>query len=127
VSFSHTDVLIAQGESLETERGRALAEYEHARISEDGDRTMAAADRIVDIDARRAALDRIANHFVAAEQSRPRGNAYGLSDDEMDIARNSHGSGTVEDRVKEYAQNKARYQHMRATGAYRDDQGTVRR
>jgi hypothetical protein len=34
---------------------------------------------------------------------------------------------TNEQREELYARNKQKYQQARATGAYRDDQGTVRR
>jgi hypothetical protein len=127
VAFSHRDVIIAQAEALETERAQAIAHYEHARVSEDGDKTLNWADRITEIDSKRAALNRIADQYVAMEQAQPRQNAYGLSDTEVEIARNSHSGGTAEQRIEEYARNKSRYQHMRATGQYRDDQGTVKR
>jgi hypothetical protein len=127
MAFSHRDVIVAQSENLEADRIKAVARYEHARVSEDNHETMAAADWIVEIDAKRAALDRIANQFVAAQQAQPRQNAYGLSDTEVEIARNSHSGGTAEQRLEQYARNKQRLQHMRATGEYRDDQGTVKR
>ena len=57
----------------------------------------------------------------------PPGNKYRLSQDEMDIAHGSFGNLPKEEREKIYFENKQRYQHARATGAYRDDQGTVRR
>ena len=51
-----------------------------------------------------------------------------LSEDERDIAR-SHPDPNMSNEAKEalYLQNKQRYQHARATGSYRDDQGSVRR
>jgi len=130
VAYEHQQVIQAQAESLAAQRARALNEYEACRLSEDTDGTMAAADAIVDIDARAAALSRIACNLAASQQQRPQGNRYGLSRDEIEVA---HGlaSGdrklTNEQREEAYARNKARYQQARRDGSYRDDQGRVTR
>lgn len=129
MAFEHQAVISAQYEQLSNERAQAVAEYEHGRINEDRYAVMAAADRIVEADARRAALDNIARAFVS-QQQQPRGNQFGLNQDEVVIA---HGIGggdpslTDQERERVYAYNRDKLRHMRATGAYRDDQGSVRR
>jgi hypothetical protein len=54
---------------------------------------------------------------------------YNLSPGELSIAKawTSDPAINDEDRVREYVQNRRRYQRMRATGQYRDDQGRVTR
>lgn len=85
-----------------------------------------AADRILQLDALRMALAARANQYVARQQVPP-GNKYRLNQDEMEVAHGSFGDLPKEERERIYAENKARYQHARATGQYRDDWGTVRR
>jgi hypothetical protein len=126
MAYEHEAVIKAQYQQLANDRAQAAAEYEAARIAEDGSSTMFAADRILEVDQKRAALDRIANNYVASQQ-KPQGNQFGLNQDEMDIA-NGIASGdqtiTNEQRQRAYAQNKERLRYMRATGQYRDDQGS---
>jgi hypothetical protein len=86
---------------------------------------MAAADRILAIDTMYNALAARANQYMAHQQAQPRGNAYGLSDDEIEVAKNSHSAGSVEDRIRDYAANKQKLAWMRQTGAYDDSQGKV--
>jgi hypothetical protein len=126
MAYNHESVIRAQYEQLAADRAQAVAEYEAGRVNEDGHSVMFAADRILEIDQKRTALDRIATNFAAGQQ-RPAGNQFGLNRDEMDIA-NSIASGdqtiTNEQRQRAYAQNKERLRYMRATGQYRDDQGS---
>jgi hypothetical protein len=126
MAYEHEAVIKAQYQQLANDRAQAAAEYEAARIAEDGSSTMFAADRILEVDQKRAALDRIANNYVASQQQ-PAGNQFGLNRDEMDIA-NGIASGdqtiTNEQRQRAYAQNKERLRYMRATGQYRDNQGS---
>jgi hypothetical protein len=130
VSFKHDDVIKAQFDRLAAERARVVGEYEGARLSEDADSVMYAADKITEIDAKIAALNQIANNFVVGQQRAQPQNKYGLNKDEQEIARglaSGDRSMSDEDRQRVYAEQKAKYQRMRATGQYRDDQGTVRR
>ena len=130
MAYSHQDVVRAQAEALAAQRARALNDYEAARLSEDNDATMFAADQIIEIDTRAAALSRIAGNLAQQQQQQPQGNRYGLNRDEMEVA---HGlasgdrSMTNAQREETYARNKARYQQARASGSYRDDQGSIRR
>ena len=130
MAFKHDDVIAAQHQQLIADRAAAVATYEAGRVAEDQYETMAGADRILEADAKLAALNRIADTYVSAQQRAQPANRYGLSKDEQEVA---HGlaSGdrtmTNDQREQTYAQNRARYRHMRATGQYRDDQGTVRR
>ena len=54
---------------------------------------------------------------------------YGLTGQEIAIAKGWTSDPNIndEDRVREYVSQRQRYRHARATGQYRDDQGTVRR
>jgi hypothetical protein len=130
VPYNHEDVITAQFNKLTAERARAVGEYEEARIGEYADAVMYAADRITEIDAKIGALNQIANNFVTGQQRQQPQNKYGLNKDEQDIARglaSGDRSMSDEDRQRVYAEQKAKYQRMRATGEYRDDQGSVRR
>jgi hypothetical protein len=130
VAFKHDDIITAQFNKLTAERARAAGEYEEARLSEDADSVMYSADRITEIDAKIGALNQIANNFVAGQQRAQAQNRYGLSKDEQEVA---HGlasgdrSMTNDQREQVYAQNRAKYHRMRASGEYRDDQGRVTR
>ena len=127
MAYSYDQILTAQYEARHAEKARALADLETARLNEDAADTMAAADRIVEIERNVAALDRIANQYVASQQAQPQGNKWNLSNEEVEVAKASHSAGTAEERIEEYARNKQRYRQMRQSGAYRDDQGAVRR
>jgi hypothetical protein len=54
---------------------------------------------------------------------------YGLTANELGVAKGWTANPDVcdEDRVREYVQNRQRYQRMRQTGEYRDDNGRVTR
>jgi hypothetical protein len=142
MAYSHRDVIAAQAESLAVQRARALNDYEAARLSEDNDGTMAAADQIVEIDARAAALSRIANNLAAGSRAAPlagedemsRGDAllarkYGITAQQLGIAKGWTADSRMSDeqKVTTYIENTNRYRQARASGQYRDDQGTVRR
>jgi hypothetical protein len=130
MAYDHKSVIEAQYQQLTADRAAAVAEYEAQRIAEDQYGTMSAADRILEADAKLAALNRIADTYVAGQQRAAPQNRYGLSKDEQEVA---HGlaSGdrtmTNDQREQVYAQNRAKYQRMRASGEYRDDQGRVTR
>jgi len=127
MAFSHDAAIKARIEHHQEEYAQANAEYEAARLAEDSQGVHQAAERMEKAEHHLHSLNRIASNYVAQQQRQPQGNAYGLSNEEIEVAKNTHSGGTVDDRIKEYAQNKAKYQHMRSTGEYRDDQGTVRR
>jgi hypothetical protein len=125
MAYEHKSVIQAQYERLHADRAEALARYESGRISEDEWTTMDAANAILDLDQKRAALDRIASTF-AQQQQQPAGNRWGLNDDEVDIANGMAGSDKTinnDQRQQAYAQNKDRLRTMRQNGTYRDDQG----
>jgi hypothetical protein len=88
-----------------------------------------AAQRILELDAQKNALAVRANQFAAQQRAEPRGNKYGLSHDEIEVARNFTTDPKLsnDDKEKLYAEQRNRYRHARATGAYRDDQGSIRR
>jgi hypothetical protein len=125
MAYEYEAIIRAQYETIAQQRAQAAADLEAARMSEDSYSTMDASNRIVDADMRRAQVDQIANRYVASQQQ-PQGNQYGLSDDEISVARGISGGDSRlsnDDRERLYATNKNKLRHMRATGAYRDDQG----
>ena len=126
MAYRHDDVIKAKSEQLQADYAEANAQYESARVSEDGHGVMAASDRMLEIEHKMNSLGRIAQTYVASQQQ-PVQRPFGLSDQELEIARNSHSNGTPDERVAEYAKNKNKLQNMRASGQYRDDQGSVRR
>ncbi|MGB6400469.1 MAG: hypothetical protein WBF73_33010 [Bradyrhizobium sp.] len=130
MAYKHEDVIKAQYDRLAAERAEIVGRYESARLNEDPDGVMVAADRITEIDAKFAALNQIANVYVAGQQRAQPQNKYGLNKDEQEIARglaSGDRSMSDEDRQRVYSEQKAKYQRMRASGEYADHQGTVRR
>ena len=122
--YDYSSIMNAQRERIEAEHAQQRAELEAARLRDDPDGTMYAATRILELDAQMNALASRANQF-ASQQARPQGNAHGLSDTEVEIAKKSHSGGSVEDRVKSYAEQKHRLAYLRSTGQYNDTQGSV--
>ena len=100
--------------------------YQHAEISGDVDGMAAAAQQMAGLRASARELDQMAQERYAAQ---PRDvNRFGLSKDEIEVANSHPDSSMTPDQKQElYARNREKYRHMRATGEYRDDQGTVRR
>jgi hypothetical protein len=140
--FEHDQVVSAQFQQLAAERARALGEYEASRLSDDADRTMIAADRILDADAKLQALERVANKLATSQQPAPLPGSddlshrdvslarhYGLTAQELGAAKSwtADSSMTDEAKVRSYVDNRQRLRQMRASGEYRDDQGVVRR
>ena len=129
MAYDPKSIIEAQYTALADERSAAYAALEAARVAEDEYTVMNAANRLIDADARRAALDNIAHRYVAGQAQQQQGSRWGLSKDEAAIA---HGIAsndpnmTADQREQIYAQNRDRLRHMRATGAYRDDQGRSR-
>jgi hypothetical protein len=130
MAYSYQQIFEAAYQNVDEEQALAAAELEAARISEDPYRVQEATKAMLKTDGERERLDRRAQEFRAQQQRQPQGNKWGLSKDEIDIAR-THATGdrsiTDEQRLELYARNKARYQQMRRDGSYRDDQGMVKR
>ncbi|MGC2779999.1 MAG: hypothetical protein WA418_30605 [Bradyrhizobium sp.] len=128
--YSYEAIMTAQAQRIESERVQYAAELEAGRHAEDPDRVNYAANRILELDAQYAALAQRANAYQERGQAQARQqNPHGLTDDEMQVAANfsQNPSLSREQKIEMYARQKSRYQHMRRTGEYRDDQGTVRR
>lgn len=89
------------------------------------------------IEVQKQMAHQIAVHDARAMRSVQPQNRYGLSADEVQIAKDMASNdrelsamrpdAALERRMQIYAEQKAKYQQMRQTGEYRDDQGTVRR
>jgi hypothetical protein len=127
MAYDYFAIMQAQAERLEAESAATAADLEAARQREDTDGTMYAAQRLLELDAQYAALAQRANTYVSAQQTQAQRHPSGLSAAELEVAKNSHGYGTVEERIQDYVRNKQKLAHMRATGAYRDDQGSMKR
>jgi hypothetical protein len=128
MAYSYEQIMQAQYARIADEQAQAAADLEAGRVSEDAYRVTGAADRILQLDKDREALDRRAQGFIAQQQ--PQGNKYGLSKDEQDVARGMFGNDqrmTHDQRERAYAEQKEKLRYMRATGQYRDDQGSIRR
>jgi hypothetical protein len=125
--YSYESIMQAQFERIDTETAQRAAELEAARIAEDAAGVNWAAKEILQLDAERERLAVRARNLDAQQRAQPQRHPSGLTQAEIDVAKNSHSMGTVEDRIREYSANKAKYQHQRATGQYRDDQGSIRR
>lgn len=110
--FSYDDILRSQHDRINAQQASASADLEAARLADDAYMVQDAADRILQLDAQRMALNARANQYVAAQQI-PAGNKYRLSQDELDVARNSNTDLPKEERERIYFENKQRYQHAR--------------
>jgi hypothetical protein len=139
--FDHDEVVKAQFQQLAAARAKALGDYESARISDDGEATMQAADAILEADARLNALDRVARNLHRERQPAPMAGEddlshrdvalarkYGLSASEIGIAKGwtSTPGLTDEQKTAHYVEQRQRYQQARRDGTYRDDQGVQR-
>jgi len=126
MAYEYKDIIQSQYEQQAAQRAQALADLEAARYNEDAGGVMDAANRIVDVDQRRTALDRIANQFASQQQQQqqPQGNRWNLSNEEVAVAKASHSGGSEEERIEEYARNKQKLRHLRSTGEYSDSQGS---
>ena len=129
MAYDYRSIMQAQLQRLDTEGAEQAGELEAARIAEDPDRCNWAAQRILEIDAQRNALAVRANQLDAQQRAQPVRHKYGLSPDEVEVARAATANPklTHDDKEKLYAEQRNRYRNARATGAYRDDQGSVRR
>ena len=68
--YDYSSIMTAQWQRLEAEAAEQAAELEAGRHAEDAARTNYAAQRILEIDAQRAALAHRANQYVAQQQAR---------------------------------------------------------
>jgi hypothetical protein len=122
VAYDTRDVIIAQYNKLNADRAAAAGQYERARLNEDSDGTMYAAETIVEIDAKLAALNGIANNFLAGQQQAQQGSKYGLNSEQTAVA-HTIGQGdarlTNDDRERIYSEQRNKLQRMRASGEYR--------
>jgi hypothetical protein len=131
MAYTYDSLLIRQGERLQAERAQAMAELESGRVNEDLATCDMAADRILKIDQDFVRLNQIANDYVVRQQA-PRGNQFGLSPEQVEVAHNSFGPIKREGRYvdlsnaekeKLYAEQVNRYHHLLATGQYRNQTG----
>lgn len=128
--ISHDDALRSKFSVLELEKQRALADYEEARLADNEYGVAYASDTLLEIQNKLDALHRIGSNYVLAQQTQQQGNRYGLSADEVAIANGIAGNDphmSNDQRQQLYLQQKQKLNFMRATGQYRDDQGTVKR
>jgi hypothetical protein len=137
VAFTYEQILQDKYERHQAEVAEANAELERARLQEDDYSTRAAADRLNQLNLERRSMDEIANNYVASQQPQAPAGADGLSRRDVDLARRfglsaneigiakgwtSDANLTDEAKVKEYVQQRQRYQQARRDGSYRDDQ-----
>ncbi len=130
MAFKHEDVIQAHWDNLVAEKAMADRDYEAARQNEDASGVMDAGNRLLDANRKLRELDDIAANFVRSQQRPQQSNKYGLSEDEIAIARGlASGDKTLsnDDRDRIYSENRQRYRQARRDGSYRDDQGRVTR
>ena len=141
MAWTHADILTSKFNDLQVERAEITAEYERARLVEDGEALNAALDRYATNDAQLRTL----NDAAMSMQRQPQPAAgfgddvredhvelaqrYGLSPQQIGIAVNWTTDPNMSDevKVKRYCENVNKLSRMRQTGQYRDDQGTVKR
>jgi hypothetical protein len=136
--YNYNDIMLHQSQRLAAQKAQSLAELEAARISGDVAMINRASDDLLRVDSDIERLDKIAaRHFAppaepgdnTSQKDRGLMMRYGLNAGELDVARGWTADPNLSDdeRISQYLENKQRYQLMRASGAYRDDQGQVRR
>jgi hypothetical protein len=116
-------------ENLQHAYRSAVADFHLAQSSGDTDLAAEAAVRMASVEATAREF-----HSLASRAAAPQGGAaaidrYGLNETEREVAKSWTNDANISEdqRLRTYAEQKQRYQHQRATGQYRDDQGTVRR
>jgi hypothetical protein len=145
LSYDYSSIMASQAQRIESELATAAAELEAARHREDAYGVNDAADRILQLDAQRAALAQRANSFAAAQsptsipgtENLSRADAalvgkyqrYGITADNLQVAKGWTGDAHMTDdqKIESYLVNQQKYRQARASGEYRDDQGKVTR
>jgi hypothetical protein len=142
MAYSYHQIIQDHYEQLQGEYAEANAELEAGRQSEDAYRVREARRQILKLDQERAALDVRASQFAAQNQPQAmpgfenhgRGDAelaaqYRLSPDRFDAATGwtADANMSKKEKIETFLRNEQRYREDRASGRYRDDQGTVRR
>jgi hypothetical protein len=111
--------------------GEAIADHEHeyrkASMRNDTDAMASAAMEIAALRVQAKEFDALAREDARGMQaSIPKGNKYGLTDEEVEIARSSIVDRprvtnlSEDDKQKLYAENKQKLAEMRRTGQYSD-------
>jgi hypothetical protein len=134
MAWDYSQTLAAKWQQNEVERSRALAEIDAAHVNEDWQSLEFATDRLRSAENEAAWLSQKARnlqHQQQRAQAQQPSNKWGLSRAEEEVA-----LAAIQDRadvrlsreqkLQSYAQQKQRYQQMRASGAYSDGQGTQR-
>ncbi len=113
--------LAMQEEGLNIQRAEANGDTLAART---------ASQNLAALRVQRREYVSMSNQHAASMRPAPGSSRFGLSKDEQEIAHGISGGDSrlsKEDREKIYFENKEKLRHMRQSGAYRDDQGSVRR
>lgn len=108
----------------------AASAYRQADLANDVDGAARAAQEMAGLKASMDALNNMAREAYAQQMPRADANKYGLTPDEVTIARgiaSGDRNMTNDERERTYAEQKAKLSHMRMTGEYRDDHGRVTR
>ncbi len=105
------------------------ANYMQAQAANDMEGMVDSANRMAGYRASMRELDRMLAEAIHPQPQRGPVDRYGLTESEREVAKNFTQDPRMseEDKLRTYAEQKARYQRARATGAYRDDQGRVTR
>jgi hypothetical protein len=142
VAYTYEQIIRAQYEVAEAEHASANAALEDARLREDPHDVQAAVDRIIANNNVVQQLNQAAMTMQRQQQPSAYGfdsdtprkhvelaQRHGVSPDRIGIALNwTTDQGMSDDeKVRTYMENVRRLAHERATGQYRDDQGTVKR
>jgi hypothetical protein len=130
-------------EGMDAAMQTEIAAFQQTRLAGDMDAMAASAQRIAGMRAttrelgamaqeelnRRAAPPQIAGADDMSRRDIGLCQKFGISPNELGVAKNWTSDPKMSDEAKisTYLENRARLQHARATGAYRDDQGRVTR
>lgn len=122
---TYEQILTDQYDRIQQAHAYYAAELEAGRLTDDEERINNASDGILALDATLAHLNARANQYVASQRTARPSNEYGLSDEEISVAKASHSGGSEQERIKSYAEQKQKLQYLRATRQYDDTQGQV--
>jgi hypothetical protein len=143
LAYTYQQILAAQYEVAQAENASASAALEDARLREDPSDVQAAVDRLVSNNMVIQQLNQAAATMQQQQAPQPAAGfgddvradhvelaqRYGLSPQQIGIAVNWTTDPNISDevKVKRYVENTHKLSRMRASGQYRDDQGTVKR
>jgi hypothetical protein len=120
-------------ESYDLAIANEMTNFRQAQLNSDESEMVASANRIAALRSAKREIPMMYSEATSPRQAAPQVNQNGLTEVEAEVARNSFGpvkdargnmvDMTIDQKEKLYRYNRDKYQYMRQSGQYRDDQG----